>query len=84
MPDQPDHPTDVPQNFERQILMLLLWSGGSSTEEWWSLEDLVHRVGDPIVALDAMHALSNAGLIHRQGEFVFPTRAASYYFELLG
>lgn len=84
MSEQPDHPTDVPQNFERQGLMLVLWASGPTQDEWWSVEELVHKVGDPIVALDAMSALSNAGLIHRQGKFVFPTRAASYYFELLG
>jgi membrane-associated PAP2 superfamily phosphatase len=81
MSAQPDQPTDVPENFQRQILMLLLWS---SEEQWWSLEALVHRVGDPIVALDALTALSDAGLVHRQGKFVFATRAATHYHQLFG
>ncbi len=74
-------PIDVPENFQRQLLMLLLWS---SPEQWWSLEALVHRLGDPIEALDALTGLADAGLIHRQGKFVFPTRAALHYHHLFG
>jgi hypothetical protein len=76
-----DHPADVPENFQRQILMLLLWT---SEDKWWSLEALVNRVGDTIGALDALGALANAGLIHRQGIFVFPTLAARHYHSLFG
>lgn len=76
-----DYPADVPENFQRQILMLLLWS---SESRWWSVEALVNRVGNPIEALDALGALFNAGLIHRQGIFVFPTHQARRYHELFG
>jgi membrane-associated PAP2 superfamily phosphatase len=59
----------------------VLWS---NPERWWSLEALVHRLGDPIVALDALNGLADDGLIHRQGKFVFPTRAALHYHHLFG
>ncbi len=80
MSAQPD-PIDVPENFQAQLLMLLVWG---SQEQWWSLEALVHRIGDPIVALDALGVLEDTGLIHRQGKFVFPTRAALHYHHLFG
>ncbi len=71
---------DVPSNFERQILMLVLWAG----EDWYTVEQLGRHVGDLIVALDAMRVLSDVGLIHRQGDYVFPTRAAIHLHDLFG
>jgi len=71
---------DVPENFQRQILMLVLWAG----DEWCTIEELGGKVGDMIVALDAMSALSDAGLIHRQEQYVFPTRAAIHLHDLFG
>ena len=71
---------DVPENFQRQVLMLVLWAGA----EWCTIEELGRKVGDLIVALDAMSALTDAGLIHRQGQYVFPTRAAIHCHDLFG
>lgn len=71
---------DVPSNYERQILMLVLWAG----DEWYTIEQLGRHVGDLIDALDAMRALSDAGLIHREGNYVFPTRAAIHLHDLFG
>ncbi len=69
---------DAPENFQRQILMLILWAG----EDWYTITQLANHVGDTIDALDAMSALSDAGLIHRQGNYVFPTRAAIHLHNL--
>jgi hypothetical protein len=71
---------DAPENFQRQIIMLVLWAG----DEWWTIEELSRKVGDLVVALDAMSALSDAGLIHRQDQYVFPTRAAIHLHDLFG
>jgi hypothetical protein len=71
---------DVPENFQRQVLELVIWAG----EEWYTIEQLGRHVGDLIDALDAMRALSDAGLIHRQGDYVFPTRAAIHLHDLFG
>lgn len=72
---------DVPENFQRQVLGLLLWAGD---DEWWTIEELSRKVGDLIDALDAMSVLADAGLIHRQGNHVFPTRAAIHCHDLFG
>lgn len=71
---------DVPENFQRQILMLVLWAG----EERCTVEELGRKVGDLIVALDAMCALYSAGLIYRHGQYVFATRAAIHLHDLFG
>jgi hypothetical protein len=71
---------DVPENFQRQVLELVVWAG----EKWYTIEELSHHVGDLIDALDAMQALSDAGLIHRQDNYVFPTRAAIHLHNLFG
>jgi hypothetical protein len=64
---------------QRLILRLLLAGEG---ERFWPLEMIVRRVGDPIAALDALVALSDAGLVHRWGRYVIPTRAAMHFFWL--
>jgi hypothetical protein len=73
---------DVPENFQRSILMFLVWNGEDG--DWWTVEELMQRVGDPIVALDALATLADAGLIHREDCHVFPTRAARHYHHLFG
>jgi hypothetical protein len=78
---QPDHLTDVPESAQRFILRLLLHA---PEHKLWPLEGLVHHAGDPIMALDALTVLSDAGLIHRRGQYVFPTRAATHYYRLFG
>jgi predicted transcriptional regulator len=71
---------DAPENAQRQVLMLVLWAG----EDWFTIRELAENVGDLITALDAMSALCDAGLIHRQDDYVFPTRAAIHLHELFG
>jgi hypothetical protein len=76
-----EHFTDAPESAQRFILRLLLHA---REDKFWPLEGLVHHAGDPIIALDALTALSDAGLIQRRGEYVFPTRAATHYYRLFG
>jgi hypothetical protein len=71
---------DAPQNFQRQILMLVIWAGA----EWYTIPQLASHVGDTIDALDALSALADAGLVHRQGNYVFPTRPAIHLHNLFG
>jgi hypothetical protein len=80
MPEPPEA-VDAPENFQCQILGLLVWAG---EDEWWTVKKLSRNVGDLIVTLDALSALSDAGLIHRQGKYVFPTQAAIHYHHLFG
>ena len=72
---QPDHLTDVPESIQRLLLL-------APEHKLWRFEDIVHQADDPIVALDALTVLSDAGLIHRRGRYVFPTRAATHYRNL--
>jgi hypothetical protein len=45
-------------------------------------EEIAVAIGDPVVAVDAVDTLQAAGLLHRHGDFVFPTRAAARYRHL--
>jgi hypothetical protein len=81
MHQQSDDFIDTPENVQRLILLLLL---REDEERFWSLEGLVYYVGDAIMALDALTALGDAGLIHRRDRYVFPTRAAEHHFQLFG
>jgi hypothetical protein len=47
----------------------------------WTVEELVREVQDSEAA-DAVARLTEAGLVHRFGEFVFPTRTARRADEL--
>jgi hypothetical protein len=78
---QPNHLTDTPEHVQRLILLMLL---RAREDKFWPLEGLVHETGNAILALDALAALSDAGLIHRRGQYVFPTRAAMHYHYLFG
>jgi hypothetical protein len=81
MSSRPDHLPQAPAGVQRLILRLLLSGEG---ERLWPLEQVVHHVGNPITALDALVALSDAGLVHRWGRYVIPTRAAMHFFWLFG
>jgi hypothetical protein len=42
----------------------------------WSIEEIGRELGNQIEAVDAVARLTNTGLVHRLGNFVFPTRTA--------
>jgi hypothetical protein len=58
------------------VLRLLL-----DAREPWSMDELVRELQD-LAARDAVGRLTQAGLVHRHDEFVFPTRAARRAAEL--
>jgi hypothetical protein len=79
MHNQPDlNDAEIPEYFERRILELILWAG----EDRYTVAELGASLDGVISALDAMNVLYDAGLIDRQGEQVFPTRAAIKLHEL--
>jgi hypothetical protein len=55
----------------------------SGEHPWpWSVRELALELGDELAAADAVVALQAAGLIHRVGGFVWPTRAAARMHEI--
>lgn len=81
MSNQPHHLPQTAERVQRLILRLLLTGEG---EPLWPLESVVQQVGDTVVAIDALVALSDAGLVHRWGHYVIPTRAAMHCYWLFG
>lgn len=77
MQDQPieDAPRDLIDEECRtdKVVLSLMWHDRS----WpWSLDEIAREIGSQPNAEDAVRRLSGAGLLHRHGEFVFPSRAA--------
>ena len=58
---------------DRTVLGLLL---DAENQRPWSTDELLREVGDRLVMADSLARLCAAGLIHRCGEFVWPTRPA--------
>jgi hypothetical protein len=80
-PEQAKPPTVSERQREETVLNLLF------AEEHgypWSVEELVRMIGDRIGTVDAVCRLEAAGLLHRLGQFVFPTLAARRADELVG
>ncbi len=48
----------------------------------WSTDELAREIGDHPAVIDSLKRLHRAGLIHRCGDFAFPTRAARRFEEL--
>ena len=48
----------------------------------WSQAEIATALGNPVHAADALIGLHVAGLVHRVGEFVFPTQAAARCVQL--
>ncbi|HEY7932392.1 MAG TPA: hypothetical protein VID48_01090 [Solirubrobacteraceae bacterium] len=63
------------------VLSLLLAHEGH--EGLWSIDELGRMLQDQIHAVDAVGRLLRDGLIHRQGDFVFPTRAATRFNQIV-
>jgi hypothetical protein len=65
---------------EGAILTLLLnFEAGSL----WSVEELIRQLSSPrLEVIDGLASLHAAGLIHRMGDYVFATRAASTFDQL--
>jgi hypothetical protein len=82
MQDQPIAPAPERRGQETQflVLALLLDPGGPSQ---WSLGELAREIGCELQAAEAVVRLDAAGLAHCVGEFVFATRAASRFAQLL-
>jgi hypothetical protein len=82
MQDQPIAPARERHVDDAQflVLALLLEPGGPSQ---WSLDELGRELGCELHAAEAVVRLDAAGLAHRTGEFVFATRAASRFAQLL-
>ncbi len=65
---------------ESAILALLLNFDAGSI---WAVEELVRQLSAPrLDVLDGLAELEGAGLIHRFGDFVFASRAASSFDRL--
>ncbi len=58
---------------DARVLDLLL---DPDNQRPWSTDELLREVGDRVVMADSLARLYAAGLIHRLGEFVWPTRPA--------
>lgn len=48
----------------------------------WSVGEIARVLQDNVGAADAVARLLRDGLVHRQGDFVFPTRAAVRFYEI--
>jgi predicted transcriptional regulator len=62
------------------VLALLLRPGGPAL---WSVAELARELGCELATAEAVVRLHAAGLVHRREEFVWPTRAASRFCQLL-
>lgn len=58
---------------EAAVLDVLLAADGPGL---WSVDELIRALGDRLQALDGLRRLESYGLVHRLGDFVFPSRAA--------
>ncbi len=66
-------PAEAERHTDNTILSLML----NDASSWpWSLEEIGRELADPIKARDAICRLQDHGLVHRIGDFVFPTRTA--------
>jgi hypothetical protein len=62
---------------DRHVLNLML------DDSWpWSVDEIARELQDRIGAHDSVSRLAEAGLVHRLGKFVFPSRTARRADEL--
>jgi hypothetical protein len=79
MHDEPTQAGSEPARSESAVMLMLLEMG----HPWpWSMQEITRELGNELLAADAVVGLHAAGLVHRSGEFVFPTRSATRLREL--
>ncbi len=76
--DQPEQPQVSDEQRDSTVLNLML----CESDYPWSVEELARTIEDRTGVIDAVCRLAAAGLVHRIGEFVFPTLAARRADEL--
>lgn len=80
MHDQPSPaPADEETETDFAILALLL---DPEIPGLWSADEITREIGKQNAVRDGLVRLHGAGLVHRCGEFVFPTRAAARFDQL--
>ena len=80
--DQPEQAVEHDVSEEQRdstVLNLTLCDGSGFA---WSVEEIARTIDDRLDAVDAVCRLEAAGLVHRIGEYVFPTLAARRADEL--
>jgi hypothetical protein len=75
----PDHtePGERMDNSQKTVLLMLF-----DDRVPWTLDELGRELKNQLDAADAVSALAGAGLVHRLGDFVIPTRTARRSDEL--
>jgi hypothetical protein len=81
--DEPPHLSDVAgrSTMELEILQLLLLR--ADDQPWFPITEVVRQTADPIVALDALTALWEVGLVRRRGRYLMLSPAAVRLFQLI-
>ncbi len=74
----PDPDRSEPQD-DKSVLLYIL---GEPSPFPWTTDELAREMGDSIAAHDAVARLTRAGLVHRLGEFVFPTLTARRAYQI--
>ena len=83
--DQQDRPVQASERLlseeqhDSTVLSLMLCDASCCL---WSVEEIARTIHSRADAIDAVNRLEAAGLLHRIGEFVFPTLAARRADEL--
>jgi hypothetical protein len=74
-----DEDTGISEDQRAKSVLNVLLCGPS----WpWTVDEIARELQAPLDAVDAIAGLCEAGLVHRFGEFVIPTRAARRADEL--
>jgi hypothetical protein len=73
--------SDEQDHGDWSVLSVLL--AGEGHRGLWSVQELGRALQDQLQAVDAVGRLIRDGLVHQQGDFVFPTRAATRFNEIV-
>lgn len=82
MPDEP-HVPNADREEARIDRVVLDFLTDADEQRPWSIEEVIRAYGDD-AAIDGINRLHAAGLVHRAGGFVFASRAAVRYTEIVG